>query len=94
MDYYIRHKFKEDIIIPYVGLYPNIDFLNDNDAYAYYKDGVRAKIISAKEIHICLLESEIKAIYGLDVWSYIKKWYAFDKSMQTMYFLKIKAKKV
>lgn len=94
MEYFIRHKFKEEIIVPYVAVYPNVGITKDLNATACFKCGTKAKIVSVNEIHICELESEIKAIYGLDAWSYIKKWYNFDKSMQSMYFLKIKSKKI
>lgn len=94
MDYFIRHKFKETVIVPYVAVYPNIGITKDNGATGTFKCGTEAKIVSVNEIHICELESEIKAIYGLDMWTYIKKWYAFDKSMQSMYFLKIKSEMI
>lgn len=92
MEYFIRHKFKEEIIVPYVAVYPNIGIIKDDNATVCFKCGTKAKVLSIEEKHICELESEIKAIYGLDVWSYVKKWYSFDKSMQSMYFLKIKTK--
>ena len=94
MDYFIRHKFKEEIIVPYVAVYPNVGITKADSAQCTFKCGTTAEIVSVEEKHICELESEIKAIYGLDAWSYIKKWYNFDKSMQSMYFLKIKSKKI
>lgn len=94
MEYFIRHKFKEEIIVPYVAVHPNIGITHDDNATACFKCGTKAKVVSVKEIHICELESEIRAIYGLDAWSYIMRWYNFDHSMQTMYFLKIKVMKV
>lgn len=94
MEYFIRHKFKEEIIVPYVAVYPNIGITQDLNATACFKCGTKAKIVSVNEIHICELESEIKAIYGLDMWTYIMRWYNFDHSMQSMYFLKIKVMKV
>lgn len=94
MEYFIRHKFKEEVIVPYVAVYPNIGIIKDDNATACFKCGTKAKIVSAKETHICELENEIKAIYGLDMWTYIMRWYNFDPSMQSMYFLKIKVIKV
>ena len=58
MEYFIRHKFKEEIIVPYVAVYPNIGITDDDNATACFKCGTKAKIVSVDEIHICELESE------------------------------------
>lgn len=94
MEYFIRHNFKDEILVPYVAIYPNIGITKDKDAYATFKCGTKAKISSVDEIHLCECEHEIRAIYGLDAWAYIKRWYNFDKSMQSLFLLKIKVNKI
>lgn len=95
--YHIAHRFKDEIIIPFVALINNIDFctIKDEEKICITADGVRCKAIDWKEQHICELEEDVRRIYGIqNTWEFLKRWYGLDKHMNSMYFLKIKLKKI
>lgn len=95
--YYIAHRFKDEIIIPFCALTNNIDFCIEKDAekVCLTADNVRCVAESFDEKHICELEADVKRIYGIqNTWDFIKRWYALDKHMDSMYFLKISLKKI
>ena len=90
----VHHKFKEEIIIPYAGIDKGLTFMLDKgNKYILTADGIRAIVVDAQEKHICELEDDIQRIYGIDAWSFVKKWYLGHKNMDSMYFLVIKLKK-
>lgn len=95
--YYIAHRFKDEIIIPFVALTPNIDFctLKGEDKICCTADNVKCEAINLEERHMCELADDVKRIYGIsNMWDFIMKWYGLDKHMDSMYFLKIKLKKI
>lgn len=94
MECFVRHKYKDEMIVPYVCLYPNIQPFKEKDLTLMTKDGIKAKVLLIEEVHICEIEEDVKRIYGIDMWTYLKKWYNFDKSMQSMYFIKLKLRKL
>lgn len=92
--HHINHKFRETIIVPYVAIENNISyFTNKGDKYIIFADGIKAKVIESYEKHICELETEIRNLYGIDTWTFIKRWYQSDKGMDSMHFVVIKVKK-
>lgn len=89
--HFINHSFREMIIVPYVAITNNVDFLMSNgDKFITTADGIKCKVQSYEEKHICELEQDIQSLYGIDAWSFVKRWYKADKDMQSMYFIKIK----
>lgn len=91
----INHRFKEEVCVPFVGLTNNIDFImSKGDKFVTCADGVQAKVIEWKDCHICTLEEDIKRLYGIDVWSFLKRWYNTEKRMDSMTFIKMKLEKV
>lgn len=87
----INHKFRETIILPYVAIENNISYLtNKGERYIIFADGVKGKVIESSEKHICELEEDIKKLYGIDTWSFVKRWYQSDKAMDSMHFVVIK----
>lgn len=93
MDCFLRCKYKDEVIVPYVALYPNIQPFYSKNVTITTKDGIKAKMKEIKEVHICEIEEDVKRIYNIDMWSFLKKWYNFDKSMQNMYFVKLRLEK-
>lgn len=90
----INHKFRETVIVPYIAIEKNISFLtNKADRYVVYADGITAKVVEAKEIHICELEELIQRLYGISAWQFMQRWYKSYKSMSSMEFVVIKVKK-
>ena len=93
-DYFINHRYKEHLIIPYVGINDNCRFFFDKEErYVITSDHIRCKVVNCKEKHICDLEDEIRKIYNLDVWSFIKKWYKACPYMDSMHFIVLDLKK-
>lgn len=89
----VWHKYKEEIIIPYVALRGNVDFFHEGDPHLLFIDGQKGKVLDYIEIHVCDAEDEIMRIYGMDAWSFIKRWYHSVKGMDSMRFVYIKVEK-
>lgn len=94
-EYHINHRYRDVIIIPYVGIDKSLTFMLDkSEKYILTADGARAKVVSWEEKHICELEDEIQRLYNMDCWNYIKRWFKATKgSMDSMHFLILKLKK-
>lgn len=89
--HHVSHNFREEIIVPIIAIENNITFMiNKGDRYIIFHDGVKAKVTEVKEKHICELEEEIKRLYNCEIWTFVKKWYATYKSMDSMTFVCIK----
>ena len=90
----INHKYREQVVLPYIAITNNIRFLLTNgDRYVVTNDNVTCKVESLKEVHICELEKVIQELYNIDCWTFIKKWYAAKGSIGSMYFVYMKLKK-
>lgn len=90
----VRHRYKDEIVIPYVAIEHNMTFFsNKGERHIIFTDGTKGKVITSKEVHICEAEEDIKRIYGIDVWTFIRKWYLADKGMDSMHFIYMKIEK-
>lgn len=90
--YYIKHNYRDKIILPLVGILDNFNFFTkneDEETFVKTADGVIAKVVQMEEKHIVELEDEIKEIYQIDAWSFLKKWYNSDNGMQSARFVKL-----
>lgn len=93
--HHINHRFKDEVIVPFVGLSDNCAFImSKGEKHIICADGVQAKVVEWKDCHICTLEDDIKRIYGIDVWSFVKRWYQTEKQMDSMTFIKMKLEKL
>lgn len=93
--YYIKHSYKEDVILPLCGIADNVNFLfDDEEKFVKTSDGIKARLIDCKELHIVELEKDIQEIYKIDAWSFLKKWYSANDGMQSARFLKLKLKQL
>ncbi len=91
----INHRFKEEVVVPFVGITSNIDFvMSKGDKTIGCADGIQAKVVEWKDCHICTLEDDIKRIYGIDAWAFVKRWYQTEKRMDSMTFIKMKLEKL
>lgn len=91
----INHRFKEEVCVPFVGLTDNISFfMSKGDKIVNCADGIQAKVVEWKDIHICELEDDVKRIYGIDIWSFVKRWWQTEKRMDSMTFIKMKLEKL
>lgn len=88
----IKHKFRETIIVPIVAMGNAYDFFIFNEAKKVVKtaDNIRCVVTEWDEQNICDLENEIKELYNMDAWSFIKTWRASFPQMTSMQFIKMK----
>ena len=94
MEYFIKHKFRENIVVPYVGIYPNIFSLTDIvGKTAVTSDHKQCTIMKVEEVHICEVEGLIYKLYNMTIGEYLLKWYNIDKAMQSMFVYVITLKK-
>lgn len=93
--YQLKHRYRENIIVPYVGIGNNCQFFMDNeDKYVVTADDVKCIVESCEYKHIFELEEKIKNDYKMDILSFLKRWYNTDKRMQSMEMVILKLKKV
>ena len=91
----INHRFREEVIVPFIGLTQNIDFcMSKGDKIIRCADEVKTKIIEWKDVHICELEKDIQELYHIDAWSFMKRWWTTEKRMDSMTFIKMKLEKL
>lgn len=92
----VTHSFKEELIIPVVALTNTFDFFMYGSATKNVRtaDGVQCIVEGYEEKHICELEEDIKKMYNMDAWAFIKRWHKrYDTLMTNMMFVKIWLKK-
>jgi hypothetical protein len=91
----ITHSFKEELIVPYIGIEKNIEFfLGKGKKQVVTADGILANVISIEEKHICDYEDDITRIYEISPWEFIKKWHNANIGADSMIFAKLKLEKV
>lgn len=91
----ITHSFKEELIIPYIGIEKNIEFfLGKGVKQVVTADGILANVKHIEEKHICDLEDDITRIYGISPWEFIKRWHGANIGADSMIFAKLKLEKV
>lgn len=74
--HYIRHNYKEELILPIAAFIDNMKFLLDElPMKVVTADGVFCEVIEYKWSNILDLEDKIREIYDIDAYSFIKKWY-------------------
>ena len=91
----VAHKYKEHIIVPLVALTKNFEFMATiGKRFVVTQDGIMCSVEQYEERHICELDDDIRKIYGMDAWSFIKKWYKYNPALDSMTFIKLKLKQV
>lgn len=92
--YNIAHRFQEEIIVPLLAVQNNWGFVTtQGERYLYFADRITAKVVSWEDKNIVLLEEDIKRLYKLDAWYFLKKWYGVYPQMTSLDFLHIKVGK-
>lgn len=93
--HYIAHKFKEVVIVPFCGLSENVDYiLCDGKKTIYTKDGIKCECVNYEYKHVFEMEEDIKELYNMELIDFLRRWYNFDNSMQSLNFIKMKLKKI
>lgn len=91
---YVNHRFREEMILPYAGITPNIAFLMAcGERWVTTSDRIHCKVVELEERHICDLEDKIRSLYSIEPYDFIKRWYGACKRMDSMTFVYIKLKK-
>lgn len=95
-EHHIKHRWREEIILPVRCISNNIDFLcnNKESRVIISVDGVKANVKVCKEIHLCDLESEVQRLYSMSVWDFMLKWYSSGEEFYSSYFIYIKSEKL
>lgn len=89
----LRHKFRNEIIVPIAAISNNIEFLlYDAVKHVRTSDDVECVVETWEEKHICDLEEDVKEIYGVEAWAFMKTWHKFEPCMTSMQFIKMKLK--
>lgn len=91
----VRHRYKEEIIVPLVAITKNIDFLMGRGKKTIHlTDGTTCEVVKWSEIHLLDMDDEVKKMYNMSAWDFAKRWYSYDKGMQSMTFIKMQLKKI
>lgn len=92
----IKHRYREEIIAPVASLSNNINFIlkGQTRKRVLTADNVKCKVKKYRLVHICELENEIKRLYNIGPWDFIKMWYKVIPNIDSMEFLVIKLEKI
>lgn len=92
--YKIAHRFSQEVIVPLLAIQNNCSFVTTlGERNLLFADKITAKVVSWEDKNIVLLEEDIKRLYNLDAWSFLKKWYRVYPQMTSLDFLHIKVGK-
>lgn len=95
MTYSLKHRYRPEVIVPYVAISNNSIFFIDKDKKEVITaDGVRCEVESVEYKHVFELEEKIRTDYKMDIISFLKRWYDMDSNMQSMEMVVLKLKKV
>lgn len=94
MIHQVKHRWREEMILPVRCINSNIDFLIGSEPKQIKTtDNIVADVIEWKEIHLCKLEKSIKELYGMTVWDFMNKWFNSGEEFDSAHFIYIKSKK-
>lgn len=92
--YHINHKYRDKVIVPYVAITDNCEFVLDNtQKRLIFAEGIKGIVSELEEKNILDIQSEIECLYGLSAWDFLCKWYSAYPYINSLYFFIIKAKK-
>lgn len=92
--HYLAHKFRNEIIVPWIAVSNNVAFaINKGKHIVTTADNIRCVVSSYDEKHICDMEQDIKRLYNMDAWSFVKRWHGSYPDMDNMHFLILKLEK-
>lgn len=93
--HYVNHNFKNEIIVPLVAISNNIDFLTCiGEKTIITKDDVRSKVLFYEEKQLPYFENDIKRLYNMDGWTFLKIWCNANKSLNSVFFVRMKLEKI
>lgn len=92
---FINCKYREEIIVPLLAISPNWEYFNTPNSHkfgikALMKDGVVAKVRGSETKTIFEFEEDIKRLYKVEPYEWLKKWYsACDGMLSNLYLCHI-----
>lgn len=91
----VKHKYREEMILPIISISNAYDFFifNESSKIVTTADGIKCVVSDWSEENVCDLEEDIKRLYDMDAWSFIKIWRNTFPQMTSMQFVKMKLKK-
>lgn len=94
--HHVKHRWREEMLIPLIALSSNIEFLtgNDTEREIISADNIIAKVVKWDEIHICALDEYTRRIYGMPAWDFMLRWYNNGDVFYAAYFVYIKSEKI
>lgn len=91
----INHRFRDELIVPFVGITNNVNFImSKGEKTIVCADGIKARLLDWKDLHICELENDIQDMYGISAWDFVKRWFKTEKRMNSMTFIKMKLQRL
>ena len=92
--YKINHSFKPKILVPYIAITHNIDFLTNEVDVVTLSDNKEYYVLSKRIINIMSNEGLklVQEIYKCDTFIILQKWYKFDRNMSSLDFVLIELK--
>lgn len=93
--YNIAHAFTEELLVPWVAISDNLDFIVERPKKITTSDFIEANIVGRKEIHIISEEGIriVKRLYDIPLELYLKRWYSKYPDMVSMSFIYLKLEK-
>ena len=91
--YYLNHRYRDFLIVPYIGISNNIEFLQDNDRIDITNDKVEAEVVSCTINHFFSVLDLIEEHYKMPPFDWLKTWYNLNKNLQSLDVLLITLKK-
>lgn len=92
--YKVNHRYREKIIVPIIAITHNVNFIMDSgDIYVITADEVKCKVTNRCIRNIFELEKDIKSIYDIPAWDFLKKWYGVNESLSSIDFFVLQLKR-
>lgn len=89
--HFIKHNFREEVIVPISSVTENIEFLLCKGSKTIItKDNIVCELVESESKNIVEFEDDIKRLYEMDAWSFLKRWYYSYKDMDSLLFVKMK----
>jgi uncharacterized protein YnzC (UPF0291/DUF896 family) len=92
----INHRYKPIIIVPYIAIEKNINFLSSKDkVYVITADDIKSEVIRCEQKQTDDCIDDIKALYNMDFETYISKWVkVYGNDITKEWLVKIELKKI
>ena len=92
--YYLNHRYRDFVIVPYVGIADNLSFcFDDDDKTLITSDSVEAEVIKVETKHFFQATEIIEKEYKMPAYEWLKSWYLANHSLNSLDVLLITLKR-